>query len=102
MPRALTPAGAPVNSPNHYGITPLLQASRSGDATLVGMLIKAGADLAANHPDAATAAAQPAGETALMAASRTGHIDAVKLLLEAGANANVTDSYQQETPLMWA
>ena len=25
-------AGAPVNSPNHYGITPLLQASRSGDA----------------------------------------------------------------------
>ena len=57
------------------------------------MLLKAGADVAATHPD---------GETPLMAASRTGHLDAVKLLIEAGANANAADAYQQETPLMWA
>ncbi len=93
MTRALIAAGAAVNTPNHYGITPLLQGSRSGDAALMGMLIKAGADVAAAHPD---------GETPLMAASRTGHLDAVKLLIEAGANANVADAYQQETPLMWA
>jgi ankyrin repeat protein len=57
------------------------------------MLLKAGADVAAAHPD---------GETPLMAASRTGHMNAVTLLLEAGANANTADAYQQETPLMWA
>jgi ankyrin repeat protein len=32
MTRVLVAAGAAVNTPNHYGITPLLQASRSGDA----------------------------------------------------------------------
>ena len=32
MTRALLAAGAPVNAPNHYGITPLLQAARTGDA----------------------------------------------------------------------
>ena len=34
MTRTLLAAGAPVNAPNHYGITPLLQAARTGDATL--------------------------------------------------------------------
>ena len=47
MARALIAAGAAVNTPNHYGITPLLQASRSGDAPLVAALLKAGADPAA-------------------------------------------------------
>jgi ankyrin repeat protein len=93
MARALLAAGAAVNTPNHYGITPLLQASRSGDAPLIAALLKAGADVALAHPD---------GETPLMAASRTGHVDAVRLLLEARANVNAADSYQQETALMWA
>jgi ankyrin repeat protein len=60
---------------------------------MIGMLLKAGADAAARHPD---------GSTSLMAASRTGHVDAVRLLLEAGANANVADTYQEQTALMWA
>ena len=93
MARALIAAGAAVNTPNHYGITPLLQASRSGDAPLIAALLKAGADPAATHPD---------GETPLMAASRTGRVDAVRLLLVAGANVNAAEAYQQQTALMWA
>jgi ankyrin repeat protein len=93
MARALIDAVAPINTPNHYGITPLLQASRSGDAPLIAALLKAGADFAVTHPD---------GETPLMAASRTGHADAVRLLLQAGANVNAADTYQQQTALMWA
>src|ERR1700726_5036915 len=46
MGRALIAEGAAVNTPNHYGITPLLQASRSGDASLIAPLLKAGADVA--------------------------------------------------------
>jgi ankyrin repeat protein len=93
MAQALISAGAAVNTPNHYGITPLLQAARSGDAPLIAALLKADADPAFSHPD---------GETPLMAASRTGRVEAVRLLLEAGANVNVADSYQQQTALMWA
>jgi ankyrin repeat protein len=93
MAQALIAAGAAVNTPNHYGITPLLQASRSGNTPLVAALLKAGADHAARHPD---------GETPLMAASRSGRVEAVRLLLDAGANVNAGEAYQNQTALMWA
>src|SRR6185503_19874025 len=82
-----------VNTPNHYGITPLLQASRTGDASLIAALLMAGADHASTHPD---------GEPPLMAAERTGRVDAARLLLAAGANVNAADAYPQQTALMWA
>ena len=63
-----------LNTPNRYGVTPLLQASRTGDAPMIAELLKAGADVRKSvHPE---------GETPLMAASRTGKLDAVELLLE--------------------
>ena len=37
---SLIAAGAPINTPNHYGITPLLQASRTGDAPNIAALLK--------------------------------------------------------------
>ena len=86
-------AGAKVNVANRYGVTPLLQASRAGDAPVMQALIDAGADVLLAHPD---------GETPLMAAARTGRTDAVRLLLARGAKPNATDTYQQQAPLMWA
>src|SRR6185436_3039897 len=83
---------AKADTPNKYGVTPLIQAGRGGDTALIDQLLKAGAKASLAHPD---------GETALMAASRTGRADAVRLLIEAGGDVNAT-TYQQETALMWA
>jgi uncharacterized protein len=94
MARALIGAGANFAKPNRYGITPLLQASRNGDAAMIAELLKVGANVRnADHPE---------GETPLMAAARTGHIGAVELLLEAGSDVNAADDYQNQTALMRA
>jgi len=93
MTRALLGAGATSDAGNRYGVTPLLQASRTGDASIMAALLKAGAS--ANR-------APGDGETPLMSAARTGNADAVRLLLEAGADVNGSDAYQRQTPLMWA
>jgi ankyrin repeat protein len=94
MVRALISAGANFITANHYGVTPLLEASRAGDTPIIGELLKAGADVGRSvHPE---------GETPLMAAARTGKLDAVDLLLEAGSDVNAADSYQNETALMRA
>ncbi len=93
MTRALLAAGAAVDTSNNYGITPLLQASRTGDAGVMQALLKAGASSRQSHPK---------GETPLMAAAKTGSVATVRLLLEADADANAADTYQQQTPLMWA
>jgi ankyrin repeat protein len=93
MARALLAAGAKPDVANHYGVTPLLDASRTGDAGMMDLLLKAGADPKRTHTE---------GETPLMAASRSGSIPAVRLLLDRGADVNATDSFQKETALMWA
>jgi ankyrin repeat protein len=94
MVRALVAAGANVNMPNRYGVTPLLQASRTGDALMIAELLMSGADVRKSvHPE---------GETPLMAASRTGKVSAVELLIKAESDPNAADSYQKETALMWA
>ncbi len=72
MTKALLAAGATVDAANHYGVTPLLQASRNGDVEVMRALLDAGAQPSYWHPE---------GETPLMAASRTGKVDASKLLL---------------------
>src|SRR5436190_14105031 len=92
MTRALLAAGAAADAANRYGVTPLLQASRTGDASIMAALLKAGAN----------ASARSNAEPPLMAAARTGNVDAVRLLVEAGADVNAPDAYQQQTALMWA
>jgi ankyrin repeat protein len=93
MVTALLDAGAKVDVANRYGVTPLLQASRAGDAPIVTALLEHGANVALAHPD---------GETPLMAAARVGRVEAVNALLEHGADANAQDSFQQQTALMRA
>ena len=58
-----------MDAANDYGVTPLLQASRTGDAAMVDLLLQAGANPARAHPE---------GETPLMAAARSGSVPAVR------------------------
>jgi ankyrin repeat protein len=93
MTKALVSAGAEVDVANRYGVTPLLQASRNGDAEVIRVLLDAGANATRWHAE---------GETPLMAAARTGHVNAVQLLLAHGSFVNAADPFQEETALMWA
>ena len=72
---------------------PLSLAATNGNAAMMELLLKAGAN--AN-------AAQSEGETALMTAARTGVPAAVKTLLAHGADINAKESWRGQTALMWA
>jgi len=75
------------------GYTPLLIASRNGDAAMIDTLLTGGAD--ANN-------ATTNGTTALMLASAAGKVDAVKLLLAKGADVNAKENVKGETALTFA
>ena len=75
------------------GYTPLLIASRNGDAAMIDTLLTGGAD--ANN-------ATTNGTTALMLASAAGKVDAVKLLLAKGADVNARENVKGETALTFA
>src|SRR4029077_11624285 len=68
-------------------------AALNGNARIIVLLLKAGADVDV---------ALPEGETPLMTAARTGKVDAVKVLLEHGASVNVKEKWKNQTALMWA
>ena len=77
---------------NEIGWTPLLLASRGGNAELAAFFIRYGADvncLSRSH------------QSALHAACWNGHDDVVALLLSYGADVNVQNNFGQ-TPLHWA
>ena len=108
------------------GATALHWAVHRDDPRLVGLLIAAGADVAAANrygvqPIALAAengnaailaallaagadanAALPGGETALMTVARTGRADALRALIAHGADVNARDATHGQTPLMWA
>ncbi len=63
-----------------YGVTPLMQAAKTGDAAKIEKLIDNGV-----HLDETS----EYGWTALMFAANAGHSDVVRLLLNAGANPNI-------------
>lgn len=86
-------AGASVNATDDLGAMPLSLACTNGNATMVGRLLATGAN--AN-------AALASGETPLMTCARTGSVEAVTLLLAHHANVNASESWQQQTPIMWA
>ena len=89
-------AGAKVDAPNNYGVTPLGLASRNGHAAIIEQLVKAGVD--PNDPLQAV----NAGETPLMLAARSGQVDAVKMLLNVGADINAKETWNGQSALMWA
>ena len=82
-----------MKSANRYGVTPLSLACTNGDAPMIELFLKAGAD--ANETS-------PGGESVLMTAARTGKLAAVQALLTHGANPNAKDPRRGQTPLMWA
>src|SRR4029077_14905192 len=75
------------------GYTPLLMASKDGDAPMIGTLSAAGAG-----PNGATVN----GTTALMRAPAAGKPDAVTILIERGANVNAKENARSETALTFA
>src|SRR6185503_12667994 len=93
MTRVLLAAGAKPDVANRYGVTPLIQAGRTGDTAVIKALLDG---------LASPKVASLEGETPLMAASRAGSLDSVQLLLARGADVNAADLFQQETALMWA
>lgn len=86
-------AGADVNAPNRYGVTPLSLACTNGDIAMVKALLAAKA-----NPNLAL----PGGETPVMTCARTGSAEAVKALLAAGADVKAKDAERGQTALMWA
>lgn len=89
----LIAAGANAKVRNEYGITPLVLASKNGNAAILRQLLKAGAD-----PNEAVRD----GETPLMFAARTDRVDAVNVLLGADAKVNAHENWNGQTALMWA
>jgi uncharacterized protein len=87
-------AGAKVDTPNDYGVTPLFLAATNGSAAMIEKLLEARANPNAVLPTT--------GETPLMTAARTGKVDAVRTLLFAGADVNAKDTDAGQTALMWA
>jgi ankyrin repeat protein len=92
MTEQLIAAGADVNIANRNGATPLTLACTNASARAIERLLKAGAD-----PKAA-----PSGASPLIACAGARAVDAVRLLIAAGADVNTTDSWKNQTPLMWA
>jgi ankyrin repeat protein len=94
LAKLLLYAGANVKATTRIGgYTPLLIASRDGDASMIETLLGAGAD-----PNSATTN----GTTALMFASAAGNAPAVKTLVAKGANVNIKEPVKGETALTFA
>ena len=94
LAQMLVYAGANVKATTRLGAnTPLVLAARNGNAPVVDVLLKAGAD--AKEPTST-------GTTPLMLASASGNVEAVKALLAAGAEIEAKESSMEQTPLMFA
>jgi uncharacterized protein len=94
LAKLLLYAGANPRSTTRLGAyTPLLMASKNGDAAMIETLLANGAD--AN--DKTTT-----GVTPLMFAAASGHVDAVKALLDKGAEVNAKEKARGETALTFA
>jgi ankyrin repeat protein len=94
LARLLLYASANVRATTRIGgYTPLLIASKNGDAAMIGALLDGGAD--ANNQTTN-------GTTALMLASAAGKADAVTVLLDRGANVDAKENVKGETALTFA
>lgn len=80
---------AAVNLPDDSGRTPLHDAASRNCTNVIGVLVRAGANLEAKDQ---------AGETPLHVAAQEGGLEAAKMLVQAGARVNPRDK-QGYTPL---
>ncbi len=112
--RQLLVAGADVDAPGDFGITPLMYASALGHADVAKLLVNVGANpnlqdygvTSGSHSvinDYFIGVGTPGGQgvtyrwpgnnqTPLMLAVRKGHADVMQVLLDAGASPNITDA----------
>jgi ankyrin repeat protein len=89
--RMLIGHGADVNVRTQQGRTALMAAAkRNGNADLVRLLLKMGADV------------KTPGDTTLIPAAQSGDVEIMRLLIESGANVNCISPRLGETPLMYA
>ncbi|MBZ5602567.1 MAG: ankyrin repeat domain-containing protein [Acidobacteriia bacterium] len=94
LAKVLLEAKAKIDVTTRLGAaTPLFMACRSGNAAIIELLIKAGAEV--NSPD-------EHGTTPLMMAAAAGNRDAVKVLIDHGANVNAREGVHGQTALMFA
>src|SRR5437867_7110078 len=125
--RALVQKKVDVNAPQLDGTTALHWAVRADDLETADLLIRAGANVAAENREGimpmqlaalngsaamieklikaganSNAALSKFGDTALMLAARTGKTDAIKMLLDNGAQVNAVETWGGTTALMWA
>ncbi len=92
--KMLIAAGASVKAATRVGsITPLFMACKNGNAAMIALFLKAGAD--ANSTD-------EHGTTALMTAAASGSADAVKTLIDHGADVDAREGAHGQTALMFA
>ena len=127
LAQSLIAAKADINASAGDGMTALHAAAYNGDADLVAILLKAGANTkVTTRVDSATPLFMAAkggnapivgallkaggdandansnGTTALMAAAASGSVEAVRLLLDAGADVNKKENTNGQTALMFA
>ncbi len=89
--RMLIEHGANINVRTQQGRTALMVAAkRNGNADLVRLLLKTGADV------------KTPGDTTLIAAAQSGDVEIMRLLIENGANVNCVSPRVGETPLYHA
>ena len=69
------------------------EAAAVGNADVIRILLRAGADANSRNRE---------GQTALMAVARTGRVDAARMLIEAKADINATEQWGGQSALMWA
>jgi ankyrin repeat protein len=94
LAKMLVYAGANVRATTRLGgYTPLLMASRNGDAAMLTALLDAGADANLSTVN---------GTTPLMFAAASGNVDAVQTLLDHGADVNAKEKARGETALTFA
>jgi ankyrin repeat protein len=89
---ALLAQGVPVDQADAYGITALIEASRTGSDACVEHLLRAGANVNS---------CAPVYSTALIQATINHHASTVAILLEHGASPNLR-SPQSNSALFWA
>jgi uncharacterized protein len=86
--------GAPVDSENAKGVTPLILASQKGNLSVVQALLRRGASASATTVT---------GTTAVLQAAHFGHVDVMHALVQAaGARLIEIANYNHTTPLMRA
>ncbi len=94
LAKTLVAAGANVRATTRLGaISPLFMACTNGNAAMIDVLVKAGADVNS---------AKANGTTALMLAASSGSVEAVETLIKSGAKVDAKESVHGQTALMFA